>query len=892
VREFFTGLGRKTSRLKVSHAFHSPLMAPMLAEFRTVAESLTYRAPNLSWISSVTGQPIGTVDAEYWVRQVSATVRFADTVTYLRGQGVAKFLEAGPDAVLTAMTRQTLNADDSDDLVIASMLRRNRDEPRQAVSALATMHAGGAGVDWSAFFDGCGSRVDLPTYAFQHKVFWLTSPMLTGSSTSTDSPFWEVAEEQELSSLAEQLGVDESALGEVLPAISGWHKQRQQAAVTDSWRYRVHWSRLADPLATELSGNWLLPVATELRNDPRVLAVVAGLAAHGAQAVVIEMPDDADRDDLVALLRPAYGDAAGVLSLLALDGREHPAFPWHTRGELATVLLAQAVHDLHSQSAEATTRTWCLTSEAVAAENSAELVNPHQAALWGASVALGLDHPDFWAGMLDVPAVIDDSVINRLCGLLTGLSDEEQIAIRSNGIFGRRMVHASLAGRPASRSWRPRGTTLITGGTGGVSAHVARWLAASGAPHLLLTSRRGRDAAGMAELEAELSALGAKVTVAACDVTDRDSVAQLLDSVPEEYPLTAVVHAAGVAQISVEIADTTVAEYAEIGRAKIGGALHLDELLADRPLDAFIMFSSGAAVWGSAGQAAYGSANAYLDALAHRRRARGLTATAVAWGPLDTGMVNDEIREYMRRTGAPAMDPRVAIGSLQTAMDHDESHLVVGDFDWSRFAPTYTLARPRTLLDELPEVQQALSGDVAEQSGEESGLLASLAGLSEAEQTRSLLELVRNQVALVLGYDSPAAVEARRPFQDLGFDSVASVELRTALSKLVGKRLPATLVFDYANPTVLAQYLRSEVCGSGDHAGGSVTAELDRFEASLSGLSVEQLEANRVAARLQALLAKVSDTLRAPGAGEVGEKLETATAEDIFEFIDKELGLA
>ncbi|NGO73392.1 type I polyketide synthase, partial [Streptomyces boncukensis] len=613
----------------------------------------------------------------------------------------------------------------------------------------------------------------------------------------------------------------------------------------------------------------------------------------------------ADRAGLAARLRDER--PAGVLSLLALDDRPHPDHPTLSRGMAAGVTLVQAAAD-----AGLDAPLWCLTSGAVAVHDSTELTHPFQTALWGAAAALSLDHPGFWGGMVDVPATLDESLVRALCASLAGTAGggaEDQLALRAEGRYARRLVRAPLGEAHERPSWTPRGTTLITGGTGGVGAHVARRLAREGAEHLILTSRRGPAADGMAELRDELAALGARTTVAACDVTDCEELRKLLDSVPGEQPLTAVVHAAGVPQLDTPLPDSTLAEFAEVGRAKVGGAALLDELLGDRPLDAFVLFSSGAAVWGSAGQAAYGAANAYLDALAHRRRARGLAATSVAWGPLDSGMVDEEISAFMRRTGAPAMDTGVAVGALRHAVPGDEPNPVVAEFDWSRFAPAYTLARARPLLDALPEVRAALDGDPADgsqsPSGSDSGtgpeLRARLAALSAPEQRRTVLELVRTQVAAVLGYDSPADVEPRRPFTDLGFDSVSSVELRSRLNGATGLRTPATVVFDYASPDALAGYLHTELSPGDPGAGGGaaardgepVTAELDRFEATVTALTPDDLRDHRIVDRLRALVTRLDENQGSatPGA-EVDDLLQDASADDVLAFIDKELGSA
>ena len=237
----------------------------------------------------------------------------------------------------------------------------------------------------------------------------------------------------------------------------------------------------------------------------------------------------------------------------------------------------------------------------------------------------------------------------------------------------------------------------------------------AGAGHLILASRRGAAAGGAAELGAELAGLGAQVTIAACDAADKDALAALLRAVPPDRPLTAVVHAEGDVQTA-SVVETTVDEMAEALRPKVGGALNLDELTRDLDLSAFVLVSSIAGVWGSGGQGAYSAANAFLDALAWQRRARGLAATSVAWGPwAGAGMAAGAAAGQLRRRGIRALAPELALAALEQVLSQDETFTVVADVDWERFAPAFASARPRPLIGDLPEVQQALeaAGDGA-----------------------------------------------------------------------------------------------------------------------------------------------------------------------------------
>ncbi|MEV0598849.1 SDR family NAD(P)-dependent oxidoreductase [Streptomyces sp. NPDC050315] len=868
----FEGAGRKVTRLQVSHAFHSPLMEPMLDEFRTMAEGFTYNTPRIPFISTLTGDRVTDelTAPGYWVRHVREAVRFADAVRVLEKSGVVTFVEVGPAAVLSATGPSCLA--DGSDAAFVPLLRRGHDEESELALGLGAAHVAGAQVDWHAYYAGRGARrVDLPTYAFQRRWYWFDRPA----------------------------GDD----GRPSAAPTGAGVQEPRAGL-DSHRYRLTWAPVRDdaPQAA-LPGTWLVVVPAGYRDDKRAAALLDGLAGRADQLVHLEATG-ADRTALARQVAEVTGEAAGrgrqlagVLSLLALDDVPHPRHPHLARGVADTVTLVQALAD-----ARVTARLWGVTARAVAVTADEEPDNPSQAMLWGMGAGLALDHPDTWGGMIDLPAAVDAKVLDHVCAVLaapvapaSSTEGHDRVAVRDGGRYTQRMTHAPLGTAVPPRDWRPSGTVLITGGTGGLGAHVARMLADRGAGHLLLTSRRGRDADGVAELERELTERGARVTVEACDVADRAALRDVLAAIPEEYPLTAVVHAAGVMQRIAPLTELSVEEFAETARAKMAGARHLDELLGDRPLDAFVLFSSGAAVWGSAGQAAYGGANAYLDALAQRRRANGRTATSIAWGSWDSGMVDAALGAALRRIGAPPMDPGRCLEGLGQALDHDESHLVFADIEWSRFAPTYGFARACPLLNELPAARAALDPGPGAGGSDGTGpdFVAGLAALPEPQQTRTLLDLVRTHVAELLGYDGPEQLDPARPFEDLGFDSVAAVDVTKRLSDAVGRRLPTTMVFDHASPAALADYLRAELCQDGPADGLSVLAELDRIEAAVTALPPEEIRRGRVVDRLRTLLARAGEA-----AGETertaavpGGIADATTADDVFDFIDRELGL-
>ncbi|MEX2975275.1 type I polyketide synthase, partial [Streptomyces sp. C184] len=601
--------------------------------------------------------------------------------------------------------------------------------------------------------------------------------------------------------------------------MSSWRQGRQQRSTVDGWRYRIAWRPQPEPEQAKLAEPWLVVVPADYLDNDLVRTTLQSIGDNGAETVLLVLEDSTtDRQGVADQLRNSLvtGAPSGVLSFLALDERPLTEFPEVTVGLVQSVALMQALLD-----ADVEAPLWLLTTESVATGSSDDAVrNPLQAAVWGLARVFALEHPKQWGGLVDLPAALDDRGAALLSGVLAAGGDEDQLALRGSALLTRRLTRAPLDGGEPAAPWRTSGAALVTGGTGGLGAHTARLLARSGAEHLVLTSRRGPDAPGAAELRDELAALGARVTIAACDVTDADALAELVAQVESDGPaIRSVVHTAGVGLL-VPLADTTLQEFAEGARAKLLGARNLDALFDRDGLDAFVLYSSVAGTWGSGDHGAYAASNSYVDALAAHRRARGLTGTSIAWGiwsPEGGGMAVDVVQEQLRWRGIPFMPAHLAVMGLQQALDHDETFLAVADIDWERFVPVFTAAHRRPLLHEVPEVLRALEADEADTDAAEStseSLRTQLAGLAPAERERQLSDLVRKQVAAVLGYSDTSEVEVGRAFRELGFDSLTAVELRNRLNTATGLKLAATVVFDHPTVKALAGHLETALVGA------------------------------------------------------------------------------
>ncbi|OPC78496.1 hypothetical protein B4N89_38190 [Embleya scabrispora] len=777
----FAERGRRTRRLRVGHAFHSARMEPMQADFRAVLEGVSYGTARVPVVSNVTGriaEAAELADPAYWVRQVREPVRFADGIGTLVAEGTTAFAEIGPDAVAAAMARENVGSRTGPTVV--PFLRRDHPETRTTNTALAGLHSAGVPVDWPGILAARGGRrVELPTYAFQRRRYWLATrrrdadavPVAAGRDTD---------------------GVDPGA----------------------SLRYTIRWRPVAAPPGARLSGIWLL-ISSEPADTTLGAAAGPALEARGAHVVhLVVEPGAANRGALTERLR-AYPDITGVVSLLGRATAPDPGVPGLTAGLSGTLALVQALCDL---GLDGRVRVWSLTQGAVGTSPSDVLRHAEQAQVWGLGRTVALEHPTLWGGLIDLPAAPDATIWSRVAAIIAD-GAEDQVAVRTTGVWVRRLT----AGAPSQHSadWRPTGRFLITGGTGGLGARVARWAAEHGASDVVLVSRSGPDAPGVDELLADLAESGVPATVVSCDLADRAAVARLVAEVEADgVPIEAVVHAAGVARDRA-LLDTDPRSGADVLAGKAVGAANLDAVFGERPLRAFVLFASIAGVWGSGTQGVYAAANAALDALAEQRRARGLAATSIAWGPWSgDGMVaTARDVEWVARRGLRPLDPDTALAALARAVGGPEPTVTVADVDRRRFTATFTALRPSPLWSELEpcaEESAQPEGDETTETGRR------LSASPPAGRPALALDAVRAEVARVLGHASPQAIDPDRAFRDLGFDSLTAVELRDRLATLIGLPLPVSAVFDYPSTTALAGYLCAEVDGGQRQASLSV----------------------------------------------------------------------
>ncbi|CAM5536943.1 hypothetical protein SCANM63S_08276 [Streptomyces canarius] len=461
-----------------------------------------------------------------------------------------------------------------------------------------------------------------------------------------------------------------------------------------------------------------------------------------------------------------------------------------------------------------------------------DVTDPGAATAWGLIRSAQTEHPDRM-----VLADLDDTDASRRLLPSAVASGEPQLALRDGGLSVPRLVRAPRLAEPAPADFS--GGVLVTGGTGALGGLVARHLVtAHGAERLVLLSRGGPDAPGAPGLRDELTALGAQVTVVACDAADRAALARVLD----EHPVSAVVHTAGVLADAV-LTSLTPERLDAVLRPKLDAAWHLHELTRERPLTAFVLFSSAAGLLGSPGQAGYAAGNTFLDALAAHRGSLGLPALSLAWGAwAGSGGMADRLGDTdarrMASGGVLALDAETGLALFDTGVGRAEPLLLPARLD---LAPREA-ARVAPLLRSLVRAPRR-TGPGA--SAAASALRRELAALTPEERTERLLRLVRDEARTVLGVEE---FEAGLPFKDLGFDSLTAVEFRNRLNEATGLRLTATLVFDHPTPAALTDHLAGELA---PRTGDGPRAEEDTVRAALATIPVGRL---REAGLLDSLL--------------------------------------
>lgn len=763
--------GIPTQSLRVSHAFHSPLMEPMLADFERVTKAVSFASPNKEIVSNVTGRLSRAEIAtpEYWVRHVREPVRFADGMETLHERGYRVFVEIGPSSTLLAMG--SLCVPDSAAVWLPSL--RAGAGWEQLLPSLAELYSRGVSVDWTGFDRGYSRRpVELPTYPFQRQRYW--ADIRRRSHVEAKVPA-------------------ENAQGS--PTVT----ERRTAA---DHLYDIEWCERPRPRSEEnptAKGRWIIlkdqgQLGTVLANrlqerGARCTLVSAGdgFARLGDEHFRVDAGKPADLEQLWATVS-AGAPIQGVVHCWSLDASSTQDLGLESLDRWNAVEgalnLVQVVAKAKGQAPPA---IWCVTRGAVAVGtgSAAKPLSLAQAPQWGFGRVVGLEHSEMWGGLLDLSPDEDvHSEVRALVRELLSPAGEDQIAFRDDARYVPRLVRRSRSG-VTNVSLDSTGAYLVTGGLGALGLHTARWLVSKGARTLVLASRRGLATPGADQAVRTLEAMAAvNVVVARADISCEKDVDRVLAGIAASTtPLRGVVHAAGV-DAPVALVDMTSADLRSTLASKVRGGWLLHEKTRGFDLDLFVCFSSVSSVWGSPRRAHYAAANAFLDALAQERRRLGLAALSVNWGPWHAGgMGSEEELRQLERSGHRGLEPAVALHALETLVAGGDVQATVVDVDWPRFRTVFEARRPRPLLSEIERRVQRDDRTPGEAGAD---WIERLQRVSPGERAGMLEELLRAEVADTLGFSRPEDLPVDQSVFELGMDSLRAVQLAIRLQQHFG----------------------------------------------------------------------------------------------------------
>jgi len=838
---FFELEGVKTKQLQVSHAFHSPLMEPMLTEFEAVAKQVTYNQPKIPLISNVTGTEVGAeiTTTEYWVGHVRQPVRFAQSMKTLEEQGYETFLEIGSKPILLGMGRQCVTEDVGEWL---PSLRPGVDEWQQMLYSLGQLYVKGVKIDWSGFdSDYNRQKVALPTYPFQRERYWVEitenkQKQHQNTDNINQTPIFQLLTQGNTETLTQQLETTGKLsseklklLPEILDILAQQHQKQLTAATIKNWFYEIQWKPLAQSNSnTNIEPtHWLIladttRVAEKLaqklqqqghqyslvyrgENYQKPTANTYQLNPHTPQEFEQLYQDiqESSETPITKLIHLWSLDAppSKDLTVATLEGSQI----WGCGSVvnlLQTLLKNSSIPEL-----------WLITrgSQSVLSNTENQITGLAASPLWGLGRVVSLEHPQLWGGLIDLdPKVPAADETEMLWELLVARQEEDHLALRSEKTYVARLVNKDTPEFSQPLSLSSEGSYLITGGLGALGLHTAQWLVSKGAKNIVLAARRPPREKATESIK-QLEETGCQVRVLLGDVSVEADIAKILEQIQTSMPkLKGIIHAAGITGEVQLLQDLELSELEAVLRPKVVGGWLLHQLTQKLELDFFVNFSSIASVWGSKGQAHYAAANHFLDGLTYYRRSLGAPSYSINWGPWSGGgMATGEAINLLNKTGVKPLESEKAIVALEKVLVSNSHQTVVANMNWRLFKEVYELGGKRSLLSEISLYLEATDGERAEEqeTQKQNSLRQRLEAVTETQRRELLRQILQEEVAQVLGLPITNRPNPKVGFFEMGMDSLMTVELQSRLSKLLEVNLSSTLTFDLSNIEKLEKYI-------------------------------------------------------------------------------------
>lgn len=779
-------LGRRgvaTRPLRVNYAFHSPQMTPLASELVAALGSIEMARGVLPMYSSVTGHRLAEndLDAAYWGHNVRDTVNFAAAVDAALGDGYRTFLEMAPHPVLLANLQQCASAKNVDALMVPT-LRRQGDERRSLLEALGALWAEGLKVNWQKLLGERGQVVTLPAYAWQRERYWI----------------------EEANAHVREAPPARDPLDDLLYSVT-WHKHEIKERATAFSRPGSAWLVFTDDSGVGEK----LGASFDARNIDWI-HVRAGNKYERRGSTFYTL-DPQKVEHYRSLLREAFPegrDCLGIVYLFALDHGAPESTTEETlqrdqiRGFWGATCFVQALlrHGWRDKPP-----LWLVTRGAVPAGGAA-VSSPAQAPLWGLGRTLTIEYPELRCVCIDLNPTIHEDEARHFARELETADGESSVALRSDGRYVARLERTRIVEAASNVRLREHATYLITGGLGGLGLSVAQWLVESGARHIVLVGRQAPSHEARLAIH-KMEATGARIRIMQGDVTRRADVSSLFQAISEDGPpLRGIIHAAGVPGKTVPLSELGKDEFDSVIAAKVYGAWHLHDLSRGSSLDFFILYSSASALLGLVGRASYAAANAFLDAMALWRQGQGLPCTSIQWGAFaSVGMARrQDAQERLSESGLSGLAPEQGLHALARLIAHPQPNIVVMHFSLRQWLDVFPHLSDAPLFREL---QGRTDGAIpVPAAAVEYPMQQRLATAAPKDRPEMVEAHVRHLLGRVLKLP-PDRIGRLAPFQTLGVDSLLSLEVRNRLESEFGVRLPATLLFTYANLADLSKSL-------------------------------------------------------------------------------------
>lgn len=814
----------RTVKLNVSHAFHSPLMIPVIETFKNTGELVTFSPPKIKLVSNLTGnianQEITTVD--YWCKHILEAVRFEQSINFLTEQGANIFIEMGPKPTLSALAKAFINTP----VNFISSLNPPQVDVKNFAEGISSLYNLGLDINWLNYYHSKHNKVDLPLYPFQQKRYWLNYKQLPGNSSNIQGneliKSITNANVEQLANIIEHAGwindnikVNSLDISKILIQIN--ENENRNRLLSESL-YEIKWEQI-DFKPNQLIKNkvsvpqtWIIFSDNEtnilklgdLLVKNNIIVVSRGNEYIEKERIVIESNN---REHYLKLFRLAAGKyPSSIINCLYLWGIESPSL---SAGE-STIEIENTIQLSYfnlvtlstSFASEVTKNRGQLISLTVQSSSLNGAINPLQSILTGIHKTLLVEYPDISARLIDLD-IFDTNTIKIITDIiLTNDNEHKFLSIRDNKAFIPKLSKAGVKTNPIE--FHNNGSYLVTGGSGYIGTQLVKWLIENKAGHIYVVSRNGFSEETIKSFsKSELK----KITIFNYDISEQENVIELFSKINDLFlPLKGIFHASGILDDST-LLTTSWEKFKRVLKPKLLGTLYLHEYSKNLSLDYFVSFSSIASVFGSNGQVSYTAANAFLDAFMQYRRSNNLPAISLNWGPWAGGMAN-KIRENGSRivesSGIIPIQLNDGLNLLRNALQLNRPQIGIFSLNWEKVKSYYPDISFISRVAGIKETEyQPIVSDKPD-------IIRKIEAAGSAGAFIVLAQYLHLELVNILGIKEEQ-IDINQGFAEMGLNSLLAVELKNKIQSDLGITLSATAMFNFSNIKELAKCIHEKI---------------------------------------------------------------------------------